>query len=127
MLTSVKRHRAQRADAEAWQLGYELSTRRYQQAYGSGASWPSPALRASSSTSPRIHTPGRFISTTTSARSATASESTSTVCGVGTDHKVVRIGDEDRVFVGAPGAAVADMANHSISGGTSASRETLRR
>jgi hypothetical protein len=33
----------------------------------------------------------------------------------------------DRVFVGTPGAAVADMANHSISGGTSASRETLRR
>ena len=31
-LGEIERHRGQSADPEAWQLGYELSTRRYQQA-----------------------------------------------------------------------------------------------
>ena len=34
-LGELERRRGQSADAEAWQLGYDLSTRRYQQAYGS--------------------------------------------------------------------------------------------
>ena len=34
-LGELERRRGQGADAEAWQLGYDLSTRRYQQAYGS--------------------------------------------------------------------------------------------
>jgi hypothetical protein len=34
-LGELERRRGQSPDAEAWQLGYDLSTRRYQQAYGS--------------------------------------------------------------------------------------------
>jgi hypothetical protein len=33
-LGQIEMRRAQSADAEAWQLGYDLSTRRYEQAYG---------------------------------------------------------------------------------------------
>ena len=45
---------------------------------------PIPMLRSSSSVDPRTQTPGLFISTITSARSATSSLSVSTVAGVGT-------------------------------------------
>jgi len=45
---------------------------------------PSPFRRQSSLTSPKIQTPGRFISTITSARSAGARNSTPTPCGDGT-------------------------------------------
>ena len=34
-LGELERRRAQAADPEAWQLGYDLSTRRYEKAYGS--------------------------------------------------------------------------------------------
>src|SRR5580700_7030474 len=34
-LGELERRRGQSADAEAWQLGYDLSTRRYDKAYGS--------------------------------------------------------------------------------------------
>ena len=34
-LGEIERRRAHAADPEAWQLGYDLSTRRYQQTYGS--------------------------------------------------------------------------------------------
>ena len=33
-LGELERRRGQSADPEAWQLGYELSTRRYEKAYG---------------------------------------------------------------------------------------------
>ena len=33
-LGQIEMRRAQSADAEAWQLGYDLSTRRYEKAYG---------------------------------------------------------------------------------------------
>jgi hypothetical protein len=34
-LGELERRRARAADPEAWQLGYDLSTRRYNKAYGS--------------------------------------------------------------------------------------------
>src|SRR5580693_7255602 len=45
---------------------------------------PSPILRAGPRVEPRIHTPGEFISTIASMRSATPRESTGTAVGVGT-------------------------------------------
>ena len=33
-LGQIEMRRAQSADPEAWQLGYDLSTRRYEKAYG---------------------------------------------------------------------------------------------
>jgi hypothetical protein len=36
-LGEVERRRGQSADPEAWRLGYDLSTKRYYQAYGSSS------------------------------------------------------------------------------------------
>ena len=49
-LGQIEMRRAQSADAEAWQLGYDLSTRRYAKAYGranalQAANWPAEVIR----------------------------------------------------------------------------------